>query len=231
MPAKFIKYILFLLVFCILSLFPLFYIFIVKNITVLEKDACVNSEDLIKETGILGKSIFLINKDIISHRLLKKFTCIEKVEVLAKLPSSVEITYYGQKPVVRVDSSDLLLTSGALAIKAQSSTDNLPVFFLPEEIEVREGAKISDPNSILALEIINLLLKSDFVPTNVRIVNDSITVYNQQDTVVIFSTKKKAEIQSDSLQKVLAKVKMEPKKISKIDMRFDDPIIVFEQKN
>ena len=228
MPIKFLKFILLLLVFFALTSFSYFYVFVVKNITVQENNACVAKEDLIKEAGILNKSIFLADKDKIKSRLLAKFTCIEKAEVLTYLPSTVEIAYTGEKTVVRVDSSALFLTAGGLAVIAQSSEKNLPVFFLPQGIEAREGETISDPNTILALEITNFLLKSDFVPTNVRIVNDSITVYNQQDSVVIFSTKKKAETQSDSLQKVLAKVKMEPKKISKIDLRFDDPIIVFE---
>lgn len=228
---KFFKPVILIFTICLIFLFSLFNIFIVKNVTVSEKDACVERENLINEAGILKKSVFLINAGTISNHLLKKFKCLENVEVLIQIPSSVEIKYYGVKPVARVDSSNLFLTSGGLAIIAQTSENNLPVFFLPQGIEVSEGAKITDPNSILALEIINLLLKSDFIPTNVRIVNDSITVYNQQDTVVIFSTKKKAETQSDSLQKVLAKVKMEPKKISKIDLRFDDPIIVFEQNN
>lgn len=226
---KFFKPVILIFTICLIFLFSLFNIFIVKNITVLEKDACVERENLINEAGILKKSVFLINAGSISNRLLKKFKCLENVEVLIRIPSSVEIKYYGVKPVARVDSSNLFLTSGGLAIIAQTSENHLPVFFLPQGIIVKERERISDLNSLLALEITNLLLKSDFVPTNVRIVNDSITVYNQQDSVVIFSTKKKAEIQSDSLQKVLAKVKMEPKKISKIDMRFDDPIIVFEK--
>lgn len=228
---KYLKFMVFILFVCFSILFSLFYVFIVRNITISQNNACVNTEDLTKEIGILGKSIFLININSLSDQILKKFPCIEKADINIKIPSTVEITYFGQKPVVRIDSSDLFLTSGGLAVIASLSENNLPVFFLPEGIEAKEGAKISEPNSILALEIINFLLKSDFVPTNVRIVNDSITVYNQQDSVVIFSTKKKAETQSDSLQKVLAKVKMEPQKISKIDMRFDNPIIVFEQKN
>lgn len=227
MPKKFALFSItiagFALVFLILS----FYIFIVKNISINSDTACITEDELSAQISIKGMSIFLVQKDQLSDKILNKFSCIDNINISTKLPSTLEISYSGKNPVAKVDSSDIFLTVSGLAIKS-SLTENLPTIFIAEEFKVEEGAKISNPEILLALKIANYLSKSDFVPTNVRIVSGSITVYNQQDSVVIFSTKKPAEVQTDSLQKVLAKAKIESKKISKIDMRFDNPIIVFE---
>lgn len=227
MPRKFVLITTACIGVAFISLFSFFYIFTVKNISIYSDYPCVTEEEL-NSTITKGQSIFLIQKDKFYEKILYKFSCIDKVDVSTKLPSTLEIFYSGKNPVAKIDSSDIYLTANGLALKIKSLDKTLPTIFLPQGFQAVEGTKISDANILLALEITNLLLKSDFVPTNVRIVNDSITVYNQEDSVVVFSTKKQAEAQIDSLQKVLAKAKMESKKISKIDMRFDNPIIIFK---
>lgn len=227
MPRKFALFSTAFVGVVLIFLFLFSYIFTVKNISIHTDYPCVTEEEVNSQITIKGQSLFLIQKNQISEQILKKISCIEKVDLKTKLPSTLEISYSGKNPVARVDSSDIFLTASGLAISV-SHVQNLPTIFPPEGFQASVGTNISDPEMLTALKIVNSLSKSDFVPTNVRIVNDSITVYNQQDSVVIFSTKKQAEIQTDSLQKVLAKAKIESKKISKIDMRFDNPIIVFE---
>lgn len=228
MPRKFLLTTTICISVVIVVLFSFFYIFTVQNVLIHADFPCVSDKELTEKIAIKGKSIFLISKNQISSLILKNITCIDHVEIKTKLPSTLEISYSGKEPVAKVDSSDFYLSANGLVLKTVVTDKNLPTIFLPQGVEAIEGSKISDSDTLLTLEVTNLLLKSDFVPTNVRIVNDSITVYNQQDSVVIFTTKKQAKPQADSLQKVLAKAKMESKIISKIDMRFDNPIIVFK---
>lgn len=181
------------------------------------------TEDLIKRKG---NSIWLINTDQLTSEIAESSSCISNVLISRKFPNTLEISYTGKIPIAKIEGSDLLLTVDGQLIKSQPD-ENLPTAFLPQETKV-ETDKIKEKNILFALEIINILLKSDFAPANIRFVNGDVTIYNHEEAVAIFSADKSPQSQADTLQQVLSKAKIESKKIIKIDLRFENPIVVFK---
>lgn len=181
------------------------------------------AEDLTKSKG---NSIWLINTDQLSREIADSSSCISTVKISRKFPNTLEISYTGKIPIAKIEGSDIYLALDGQLIKSQPD-ENIPTIFLPQGTKV-ETDKINDNKILFSLQIINLLLKSDFAPANVRFVNGDVTIYNLQEGVAIFSTEKSPQSQADTLQQVLSKAKIESKKIIKIDLRFENPIAVFK---
>lgn len=212
----------------LISVFLFLFIFRIKNIEIISDKPCVNQNQILETIKLESQSIFFFPQEKISIELKNKFSCIEEAKTIKIMPSTVKIIYKSKIPIAKIDSSVNKITLDGMIIATEEDSSNIPTIFLPNNSAGLVGQKITDPLVLSALRITDALLKSDFAPTNIRIVNDSITIYNQEDSVAIFSTKKSTSFQIDSLQKVLAKARIESKKISKIDMRFDNPIIIFK---
>lgn len=203
------------------------FLFKVSNVSIISEKPCFSKEELLKEVDATGKSIFLVSADKLSLQIKNKFSCIADLKISKKLPSTLVLDYKGKVPVAKLDGSENQLTADGLVIKSVSS-DQVPAIFLPPNVNPQLGEQLKDPRILLSLQLADLLAKSDFAPSNIRFVNQTITIYNQQEAIAIFSTEKPALEQTNALQQVLAKAKIDSKKISKIDMRFNNPIIVFK---
>lgn len=199
----------------------------VKDISLLSEKPCFSQDQFLKEINILDKPLILVSESDLTSQVKKKFSCIADLKVSKKFPSTLVLDYKGKVPVARIDGSENQLTVDGLVIKATTGT-LIPVIFLPSEQNIQLNQQVSDPRILLSLQLADLLAKSDFAPSNIRFVNQTITIYNQQEAIAIFSTEKPALEQINGLQQVLAKAKIDSKKISKIDMRFNNPIIVFK---
>lgn len=211
--------------FAVLAIIP-FSIFRTVKVKVISDKPCPEekqAEDLIRNKG---NSIWLINTDKLAGEIAGSSSCISTVKISRKFPNTLEISYTGKIPIAKIEGSEMFITIDGQLIKSQPD-ENIPTIFLPQGTKV-ETDKISDNKILFSLQIINLLLKSDFAPANVRFVNGDVTIYNLQEAVAIFSAEKSPQSQVDTLQQVLSKAKIESKKIIKIDLRFENPIVVFK---
>lgn len=193
---------------------------------VISNKPCLEEKQAVDLTKSKGNSIWLINTDQLSREIADSSSCISTVKISRKFPNTLEISYTGKIPIAKIEGSDMLITVYGQLIKSQPD-GSIPTIFLPQGTEV-ETDKIKENTILVALEIINLLLKSDFAPANVRFVNGDVTIYNHEEAVAIFSADISPQSQADTLQQVLSKAKIESKKIIKIDLRFENPIVVFK---
>lgn len=124
-----------------------------------------------------------------------------------------------QKTVLTIADSNIAVTQNGTTQEATPQDASLPRLYATD-------FKINVPfAAMLAYE----LATSDFQVSNIRILDsETVSVYNPEDTVVIFTVKKDAKVQIDSLQKTLALAKMNATKIAKIDLRFDKPTITLK---
>ncbi|MBI2598847.1 hypothetical protein HYW40_01330 [Candidatus Curtissbacteria bacterium] len=131
------------------------------------------------------------------------------------------------EPVVQIEGTNLYLSKDGKIL--DGVTAKLPVLFLPKDIKIAAGQMLTDPQVLFAAKIAGILEKSDFAAASVRLLDShDIAVYNPQSAVAIFSQNKDLNLQIDSLQKVLAKAKIDATKIAKIDLRFDKPVVTFK---
>ena len=224
------KAVLFPAVTALIIVFAIFYspLFKVQKIDISQNQNCLktqNVHDALKNS----KNLLFISKRKLENTLKSQFVCIGNIEVGKKFPSKLEIKITVKEPVVKIEGTMFMLTEDGQVTEGISQKDN-PIIFLPPEIKVVLGQKISDPTAIFAIQATSKLLKSDFLPVNVRIVgNDEVAIYNQQGQLAVFSSKKGVDRQIDSLQQVISKAKIESAKIAKIDLRFDKPVISYRQ--
>ncbi len=131
------------------------------------------------------------------------------------------------EPVLHVDSSNLFLSPDGSVLGTATSAK--PELFLLKDTKLALGQKVKDAQILFAANLAKQLVKSDFSVASLRLLDSGdIAVYNQLNAIAIFSQNKDLSSEVDSLQKVLAKAKIDATKILKIDLRFDQPVITFK---
>lgn len=210
----------------VIFIFTVFFspIFKIKNINITQNRNCLSRDDL----DIKGKNIFFLQKDNLTKALKDKLFCIEGIKITKQLPGAINFEIKTKDIVVKMEGTNFFATADGLIIESQENKDK-PVFYPPTSLKFQNGQKVEDKVALFAFEIAHGLSKSDFNLASMRIVDPSdIAVYSQKNLVCIFSSKKTAAGQIDSLQKILAQAKIDASKIAKIDLRFDKPVITYE---
>ncbi len=204
-------------------------LFKIREIVVSAENGCNVDKNDKNLSQFIGKNIFYINRPNIQNDLKKTFPCIENVSLEKKIPNKLLLKITSKKAVVNIDGTSFQATADGLVIEAKNS-DKRPQLFLPQNTPVVLGQKLQDPTTLSSLAISARLVKTDFVPTNIRIVdNTDIAVYSSTEAVVLFSSLGDPNVQVDSLQALLAGAKIDPSKIAKIDLRFEKPVVTYKQ--
>src|SRR3989304_6044380 len=66
--------------------------------------SCVNEQKINEQANLLGKNIFLINKEEIRKKLLVKYLCIDDISLEKKFPSEIKLAVYGRIPITKLAS-------------------------------------------------------------------------------------------------------------------------------
>lgn len=188
----------------------------------LKNTSCVAEDQL----SVKGKLIFTIDERKLEKDLKEKFSCVAGINLQKTYPSKIKIEIKGEGPVAKIAASDLAITASGQVVSNQEQ--NLPTLYLASTTSISPGQKITDEISLFAAKLAGLLAKSDFHAINIRIVDTDIAVYDASDAIALFSSKEPPERQVDSLQLVLSTAKMGEQKITKIDLRFEKPVITFK---
>lgn len=201
-----------------------FPVFKIKNIDI-NQQSCA-SKDQLENYQIIGKNLLVFKSDNLTRSLKSDFDCIDKINIKKTLPSTLAIEIYQNPPVAKIDGTDFAVSKDG-RITDKVSFSSLPTIFLPSNVPASQNQKITDPVVLFALEVTSLIIKADFAAQNVRVVEGSnIALYDTNGIIALFSSRKPANGQIDSLQAILAKAKIDATKIEKIDLRFDKPVIV-----
>lgn len=212
----------------------LLYIFLLSSLFQIKKGLSDNStclgNDFLEKTNLKNKNMFLVSTSSIKKSVLNNFPCAADLTIQKRYPSTILINVSAIKTVLKIDGTDLALSENNIVTK-NTSTNVTPTFFPPQGIKFAEGQKVTDQTALFVISLAADIQKSDFIISNIRIVEgDLIAVYSRDESVAIFSRHKDVKEQVDSLQAILAKAKIDSSKIEKIDLRFDKPILTIKQK-
>ncbi len=114
---------------------------------------------------------------------------------------------------------------GVVFKKIGASLD-LPLIFTKEFDQLKMGQKVDDDELIQAITLVSLLTKIDIKPEIARVSKEEIVVFLKEGPEVVFSSQKEPAAQVGSLQLILSRTKIEGKRLKRIDLRFDKPVIV-----
>jgi cell division septal protein FtsQ len=201
-------------------------IFTVKSAKLQNRSSCLEEEILLSR--INKKNLILLDTEKLKEEIKKQLVCVEDIKITKKYPNTVIFEVLEKKAVAQIDGSPNSVTADGLVI-LESSPSLKPKLFLPQPVENNIGQKIKDPSVLFALQLLKSLEKSDFIPSSVRIVEQGdVAVYSTKEAVALFTEDRSVDLQVDSLQSVIAKAKIDPSKIAKIDLRFDKPVLIYK---
>src|SRR3989344_940548 len=196
-------------------------VFKISKIDLNQNQSCISDEKL-KNYQVTDQNILLFKTVQLQGKLKADFNCAKEVKIKKFFPKKLQIEVQTSEQIVKIDGTGLAITRDGQI--SSNALGNLPTIFLPSQTTAQDGQKITDSAVRIALEVVALLQKSDFSAQNIRFIeNGDIAVYDTNGTIALFSTQKDANVQVDSLQALLAKAKIDPLKIAKIDLRFDKP--------
>ena len=198
-------------------------IFKVSSVQIEQNSPCLGQEQV---EYIKGQRIFLLNTKIVIAKIKKDFPCAENVSIGKKIFSKIIIKITASEPVARLENTNLAITPSGQVTDAGAKT--MPVLYSSKAIGAAKNQILTDPELLISAKIAKTLEKSDFTAASIRPTEEGVAVYGQDNIFALFSYQKDIDLQTDSLQQVMARAKIDASKISKIDLRFDKPIIVFK---
>lgn len=197
-----------------------------------------------------GKNILFLSSKVISQKVLETFLIVKEAKIKKRLPNKLVYEFKIKEPQVALifevplespkvasDSSkpEFLTTGeflivdseGVLLEKAESS--NLPLLLLKGLLDLQVGQKVDQEEILITLKIIRDLKLALFEPKLGKIVFDrTLEIWLSDNLEVFFSLMKEEKPQLDSLQFIFSRAKIEGKKIKKVDLRFDKPVVIYE---
>lgn len=204
----------------------LWYFSKVKNIEFVNNYGCLNEEDFSGIFNLKNFSLLLINTNQLGERIKNEFQCAEGLKIEKIYPSKLKITLPEIQIVAKIPDSSLAINSEGRVVNLLSDTPNLPTVDFPKIKELMVDQTVQDTGALFVIYLARALAKTDYTVQSVRLVDPSTAAaYAREDLVVLFSKNKDLELQVNSLQQVLARAKIDESKISKIDLRFDKPVI------
>lgn len=205
-------------------------LFEIKDVRIKDDQDCLKNSNYKIEEQFIGKNLIFLNTQKLSQNAKDMIVCLKEVKIKKNFPTQIILSINAKSPIASIAESDFQITEDGLVIKKDDRL-NLPTIFLSEGVKstFNPNTKIEDKSIIAATKIAAGLLKSDFIPTTIRIIaSDEIVVYSPQNGFVVFSSEKDIDFQVNSLQLILARSKIDASKIAKIDLRFDKPVISYQ---
>jgi len=179
-----------------------------------------------------GKNIIFFPTEAVKKEIFREKPTLKAVKIKKKLPNKlifelkeregiVALGLEGEQGFYIVDSEGVLL--------AKTKNSSLPLILLSQPIGLDIGQKIEEEEILRAINFLTNLRLNLFEPKQARIISPfSLEVLLKGDVTLLFSLKKEAQIQLDSLQFIFSRSKIEGKTIRKIDLRFDKPVLTYE---
>lgn len=201
-------------------------IFNVKSFEISTEKDCVKEEKLREDLISIKPNLLVSTAKSINVSLKNKYSCVDNVVVEKVYPSTLKVAVFSNLPIAKFENSNLLVDGNGQIVEGTAS-GKVPTIYPQSALE--KSALGADGTVSFASGIIKSLKDSDFLVSNVRILDDeNIVVYNSENAIAVFSSKVDLQRQIRSLQSVIAKSKIDAAKISKIDLRYTMPVVVFK---
>lgn len=206
-------------------------LFLVRQIEIEGKRVFVREDDLRSTTSFfLARSIFFADASQIERRIKQEFLTVAKIRVEKRLPDRLVIEVWEREPLLKVETvgGQFLADSEGLIFASAPVGLDLPVLNLSEQ-KIGLGSRLEGKIIAAVLKITQVIKEMGFITLTRVSVNEQGEIVIQSDLAaeVLFDADSDIEYQLSSLQAILRRVKMEGKKLTKVDLRFQRPIVVY----
>ncbi|HUS51988.1 MAG TPA: hypothetical protein VMX77_00815 [Candidatus Bathyarchaeia archaeon] len=187
----------------------------------------------------LGKNFFVFPAGEAEEKMMAAFPDIEKATISKVFPDQIKMVVKLRKPVAAIAYQEdfkqetatfsaefLIVDEKGIIFQKTGSPLGLPVI-LTDYLERGDlGQKVDYHPVCQSVDLVILLSKLGLKPESVRVSGQEIQLQFEGDLEVFFSSEKEASVQVGSLQLILSRTKIEGKRLKRVDLRFDKPVIV-----
>lgn len=193
--------------------------------------SCADKEQLLINVKIAGTNIFLFDSTQISQKLQTNFSCIKSIKIIRKFPKTILVQVSRREP-----RANLYIIKDT-GIEATSSAIE-ESFLLDEEGVIFSGTAADTPMKIYSsqknINFKNILAILNKIKVFGIEVMEAVVVQNflliNSTPKITFALDKEIDVQTASLQLILAKAKIDEETAEFIDLRFDKPVVRFAPK-
>ena len=209
---------------------------------------CLSEEQLSQRLDVVGRSAIFLETKKLSQDLLADVICLKSVTITTSWPNKIKINAKIRQPVAAiVASASARIDNQATAAAEVSSQEQ--IFLIDEEaVVIKKVATYSALPKILLLtaeqnfdvvqlpyrliktgvDVISALSQLQLAVNELTIDENGQLFAEIEDGVkVLFSNAADPKNQATSLQAILRQAKIDGKKLSKIDLRFTRPHVVY----
>ena len=228
-----LKFFLFFLLLCLLFFSTLFFInqfFLIKKVQLISDRKFL----LTNKNELINKNLIFINQDETAKKIILENPLLRQVVVNKVWPVTLKIPIYFYEPMAALIINQgffNLSADGRILSKIKDSQQTLPSINYYQKLDsnsFQTGDWINYKDIQQTLFFIDRLRQINLVPLTIDIKGQDMLVFNlNDDKKIIFSNKKKKELQDYQLELIVRQFKIEGKEFKKIDLRFEKPIIEF----
>jgi len=195
----------------------------------------------------VGKNILSLSQRTLTEKIQTDFPDVDgikikrifpnKLDFELKLREAVAAITQEAEPVTQVSSPSaeekpvplgkafLIVDKTGVVFKKTDSSLNLPLILVSNFSEINVGQKITTDPLPQSITLVSFLSKLNLKGEILKVSDGEILVWLTDGPKVAFSSKKELTFQVGSLQLILSRAKIEGKRLKRIDLRFDKPII------
>lgn len=208
--------------------------FLIKNIKIF-CEKC-SKENLLGLDLIRGKNIISMyfDKKKVEEKIFLANPLIKKVNIKINWPSSVELILdeYEIKACLRQEDYCLFLgEDGRILKKSREDVKNLPKIFYYQKLAdfyYKTGEWIDFNEIKFTLSILELLSNLKFYVNEANIKSEELIVIKiNSNQEILMSSKKSPHDQKYELTQILKQFKIKGREFKKLDLRFNNPVVVF----
>jgi cell division septal protein FtsQ len=214
--------------------------FKIKKVSCLISEAACPGEIWTKLLSLsIGQNILFFPQRPLEEEIKASFPQIGEVAVGKILPETLAFSLKLRKATAaftqKMESSTESATAAAdffiadeegMVFQKTTSSLNLPKVLLVNLEGISVGQQITSQGLDQTLSLIVLLSKLDLKPKTIEVSEKGILARLEDGLEVFFSSQKEATGQVGSLQLILSRTKIEGKRLERVDLRFDKPVII-----
>lgn len=225
----------FKITFILLSVVVLLFIFIaLYNLFLIKTIEIQGYGDLKGLAEIEGEFIVLINEDELENKLYVLNPEIQSVAIEKIFPSTIRLKIQKNNDLISLQVADgyyVINQKARIVAKNREAVINYPKMTYYQKIlfsqyEIGKYLKISTIEN--ALFFYFKLKDLGIYIDKINLVDENQTIFFEKEKQYVFSNDKSNELQTQELQIILNRFKIEKTNYQKIDLRFEKPVIVIE---
>lgn len=203
--------------------------------------SCIRDEAPCQDVSILseldtymGTNLLNLPEDQIRTTIIEGSRTVKTVEIIRRIPNSVQIILESTDPVVALKvesqfSKWVILDDNLRVIRVQSDDPSLPTVLANQTQEVQIGQRIDSERVQRALELALEISQQFFTVQSISLEGDTVVLLLPDNRKALITTRKQTYDQLIILQAILADdTILQSTNYNTIDVRFDQPVLKSE---